>query len=169
MASQGSSHTKVIGHKSPDIKYVERSAVRAILYNAVNDQIAVVHIAKGNYFKLPGGGVEDDEDHTLAVAREVLEETGCKGVLEDKKYFARSEEWRNDLHQISYCFVVKLVEDTGKPEITELESQEGLTHTWLNIKDALRMMRDSQPDSELGNFIKERDLFFVETFASSIK
>jgi len=29
------------------------------------------------------------------------------------------EEWRNDLHQHSHCYVAKLQEDTGRPELTE--------------------------------------------------
>jgi len=77
------------------------------------------------------------------------------------------EEWRNDLHQHSYCYVAKLLEDTGRPELTEQELDEGLKHEWLSVSEADAAIRDSKPTSELGKFIKERDLFFVETYAKA--
>jgi hypothetical protein len=59
-----------------------------------------------------------------------------------------------------------MVEDTGRPELTDLESAEGLSHRWVSVEDAIEAMRAVQPTSGLGKFIKERDLFFVEKFAS---
>jgi len=76
-----------------------------------------------------------------------------------------AEEWRNDLHQHSYCYVARLLEDTGRPELTEQELAEGLKHEWLSVPEAIAAIRNSKPTSELGKFIKERDLFFVESFA----
>ena len=75
------------------------------------------------------------------------------------------EEWRDDLHQHSYCYVAKLLEDTGRPELTEQELAEGLAHEWLSVPEAIAAIRNSEPTTELGTFIRERDLFFVETFA----
>jgi len=75
------------------------------------------------------------------------------------------EEWRNHLHQHSYCYVAKLLEDTGRPELTEQERAEGLGHEWLSVPEAIAAIKRSKPTSELGEFIKERDLFFVETYA----
>lgn len=80
-----------------------------------------------------------------------MDSTGC---------CAKSEEWRNDLHQISFCYVAQLVEGMGKPELTELEASEGLSHRWLSIDESVEVMKSAQPTSELGNFIKERDAFF---------
>jgi len=76
-----------------------------------------------------------------------------------------AEGWRNDLHQHSYCYVASLLEDTGRPELTEQELAEGLKHEWLRVPEAIAAIKSSKPISELGKFIKERDLFFVETYA----
>jgi 8-oxo-dGTP diphosphatase len=169
MAAQNPAPFKILGQKAANIAYVERSAVRAIVYNPANSEMALIHIRKGDHYKLPGGGVKGGEDYELAVAREVLEETGCRVVLDNASGFAKTEEWRNDMHQISHCYVAKLAGNTGKPELTVLEREEGLTHMWLTVADAIRTMKESQPTSQLGNFIKERDMFFVETFASSLR
>jgi 8-oxo-dGTP diphosphatase len=57
-------------------------------------------------------------------------------------------------------------EDTGRPELTDLEASESLSHRWISIEGAIELMRDVEPTLELGQFIKGRDLFFVEKFAS---
>ncbi|KAJ5109283.1 hypothetical protein N7456_005958 [Penicillium angulare] len=114
---------------NPGVAYTERHAVRAVLYDSTSQQVALIHIAKDNYYNLPGGGIETDEDHSVAIKREVLEETGCQVSVDNTAFFAQSEEWRNDLHQISFCYSARLVEDTGRPELTDLESSEGLSHS----------------------------------------
>ncbi|PVH71976.1 hypothetical protein DL98DRAFT_660320 [Cadophora sp. DSE1049] len=138
---------KRIGSKDTGIVYVDRSTVRAILYNPLTHQIALIHVVKGNYFKLLSGGVEVDEDYAIAIAREIFEETGCKVAMDMdiNKCFAKSEEWRNDLHQISFCYVAKLVEDTSKPELMELEVFEGLSHHWVSVDEAIEAMKSAQP------------------------
>ncbi|EHL00514.1 putative Diphosphoinositol polyphosphate phosphohydrolase 3-beta [Glarea lozoyensis 74030] len=125
---------KTIGSQNKDIRYEERKAVRLIISNSQN-QIIIIHVQKGNYYKLPGGGIEDDEDHALAGEREALEETGCK--ISVGNFLGATEEWRNDLHQLSYCYNAKVIEDTGVLELTELEIGEGLTHHATKVMHAL--------------------------------
>ena len=154
---------KIIGVKAEGIQYVDRHAVR-IITKSDKDEIVIIYAKKGNYYKLPGGGVEKGEDHRLAGEREAMEETGCKVTL-DQDCFAVTEEWRNDLHQTSYCYAARLVEDTGAIELTEDELVDGLQHEWISIRAAIEKMKASQPTSELGRFIRERDIYFVETYA----
>ena len=164
MTQQATVPTQVIGHQKHGTSYTTRQAVRAVVYNNDTDQVALIHIAKGNYYKLPGGGIEADEDHKESIQREILEETGCKISLNSALLLATSEEWRNDLHQTSFCYFAMLEKDTGKPDLTELESSEGLTHLWVDVKTAVEKMREVEPTSDLGRYIKERDLSFMEIF-----
>jgi 8-oxo-dGTP pyrophosphatase MutT (NUDIX family) len=154
--------SKTIGVREQQ-DYTEQIAVSLILRNS-SDHIAIIFASKGQYYKLPGGGIEGSEGHIPAAEREALEETGCK-VSVDKKCVATTEEWRFDLHQISYCYEARVVEDTGKLELTEEEVEEGLKHEWSDIGEALGKLRAAQPNSEFGRYIQERDVFFLEQIA----
>jgi len=173
--------SKTIGTKQAGVQYEERRAVRTIIQDAAEAKIILIFVEKGQYYKLPGGGIEADEDHALAAEREALEETGCV-VKIDGGCFATSgmfyfqvldnlcadaaviEEWRNDLHQISYCYMAKMIKDTGAPDLTELEKSEGLSFQWYSPTEAIELMQGAKPTSKLGEYIKERDLFFVKQF-----
>lgn len=72
--------SKVIGTKDAAINYTDRLAVRVIVADHKVD-LAIIHVKKGNYYKLPGGGIEADEHHHLAGVREAKEETGCKVTM----------------------------------------------------------------------------------------
>ena len=54
-----------------------RMAARAIILDRDDRRILILYNEAGQYYKLPGGGIEADELHTDAVERETLEETGC--------------------------------------------------------------------------------------------
>lgn len=52
----------------------------------------------------------------------------------------------------------------GVTELTADEVEDGLEHEWVSVEVAIEKIKACQPKSELGRFIKERNLFFVETF-----
>lgn len=159
----------IIGHPVPGVNYTNRTAVRAILQDSETEDIAIIHVNRGNYYKLPGGGIDPDEDHLVALSRELMEETGCRATLDPTSCFAKVEEYRNDLHQLSYCYIAILVEDTGRRRLTDLETAEGLSHSWVSVSEAIDLMKNATPTSELGRFIKHRDLYLVERFAGRTK
>lgn len=118
----------------------------------------------GNYYKLPGGGVEpEDPNDTIACQREALEETGCE-VDVRPELLAQVIEYRGTLNQESRAYICGVRKDTGKVELTDLEASEGLFHLWCPITEALQMMEDVEPSNELGEFIKKRDIFLVEAY-----
>jgi 8-oxo-dGTP diphosphatase len=151
--------TILIGAKQAETQYKERSAIRVVV-KGTDDKVVIIKVRKGNYYKLPGGGVENGEDHRLAAEREVAEETGSRVSIEGE-CVAMTEEYRHDLHQISYCYRAKLLEKTGKPELTEDEVVDGLSHEWVSVAEALELMSTVNPTSELGHYIKARDTFLL--------
>jgi 8-oxo-dGTP diphosphatase len=154
--------TKVIGVKE-DRQYTERQAVRTIAISIAGD-IAILHAKKEHYYKLPGGGIEAGENHQVAGTREAMEEIGCR-IKMSTRCLAIVEEWRNSLHQISYCYVAHVLEDTGITALTQEEIDDGLEHQWVHVGVAIKLMKEAKPTSVSGLSIKERDLFLVEKFA----
>lgn len=59
-----------------DISYRLRKGVRAVMRN-VAGEMALEHIGRDDFYKLPGGGVERGETNIDALNREIQEEAGC--------------------------------------------------------------------------------------------
>ena len=68
-------------------------------------KIAVFNKDNKNEYKLPGGGIENDENPEEAFKREVLEETGC--IVEIVQSLGITEEYKcqSNFKQISNVFV----------------------------------------------------------------
>ncbi|OBT99768.1 hypothetical protein VE01_02000 [Pseudogymnoascus verrucosus] len=112
---------------------------------------------------LPGGGINPGEQHEMAVLREMQEETG--GLVKIRSNLgcvATTEEYRNDLHQMSFGYVADVVDDSGSPSLTEDEVNDGLGHLWLSVDEAKTRMTEAEPRSELGLYIKERDIYLLD-------
>lgn len=173
--------TLTLGAPAEGVGYDKRTAVRCLIIN--DDQICIIHVKKGmydihrkfptpisntlltgNYYKLPGGGVEsEDSEDTIACQREALEETGCE-VDVRPELIAQVTEYRGTLHQESRAYICTVRRDTGKVELTDLEASEGLVHLWCPAAEALQKMKDVAPSNGLGEFIKKRDIFLVEAY-----
>jgi len=52
----------------------------------------------------------------------------------------------------------------GITYLTELEASEDLKHEWIGLHEAIKKREDSNPASDLGKNIKERDLFFLTEY-----
>ena len=153
---------KVIGFKE-NVDYIDRRAVRIIVTNQ-KEEIVIVFAQNGNYYKLPRGGIDDDEDHRVAVEREVIKATSCTVTMEGE-CMATTEEWMDGLHQTTYCYRGRLIEDTGMPQLGSDRMVDGLMPEWISLDGALDKMKAHQPTSQLGRFVKERDLYLVEAYA----
>ncbi|MFA7302716.1 MAG: NUDIX domain-containing protein, partial [Candidatus Paceibacterota bacterium] len=93
--------------------------------------------------KLPGGGIEEGEDHETALRRECEEEIGCDvevlgeiGMLvEYRKMFT--------LTQRSYCYLARVKGSKGVPHLEAGEIEDGFKEVWLTYDDAERAMTES--------------------------
>lgn len=104
-------------------------------------KIAIFNKSNKNEYKLPGGGIEGNEEPEIAFKREVLEETGCE--IEIIKELGTTEEYKslNNFKQISYVFVGRVIKDTKQLNVTQKEKEEGAKLLWTTPKEALELIQ----------------------------
>ncbi|MBS3073697.1 NUDIX domain-containing protein [Candidatus Pacearchaeota archaeon] len=143
-----------------------REASRAILFDE-NNLIPLLFVAKYNYHKLPGGGIDDGEDKVEALIREVKEEVGSE--IEIIGEVGQIIEFRSkfNLKQISYCYLGKVI-SKGTPNYTEEELEQGFKILWLSLSDAVSKIENDKPENYEGSFIQKRDLEFLQKVEQTI-
>ncbi len=120
-----------------------RLAARGIVFNSDN-KIAILFKEYKNEYKLVGGGIDENEDPTMAFKREVLEETGCKIDIDDCLGIIEEIKSQDNFKQTSYIYVSHVLEDLGQTNLTEQEKGEGAKLLWLDLDDAMKKIEDSE-------------------------
>ena len=136
----------------------KRRAARAIVFDT-NKKVALLHVTKKHFHKLPGGGIEGKESVQEALKREAMEEIGCE--IENVRELGIIEEYRGkfNLHQLSYCFLAGLAGEKGTPHLEADEIADGFETVWLSIEDAMKVLKsEANVEDYEGKFIQLRDL-----------
>lgn len=142
--------------------YPQRMAARAVVVDDENN-VALLYVANEDYYKLPGGGVEEKESIPDALARECKEEIGVAieivggigSIIEHRKIFC--------LTQISECYLAKTKGPKGNPNFTEEELKNGFRQVWVPYDHALSLLSQSQATSIEGkSYIVPRDTIFLK-------
>ena len=142
--------------------YPVREAARAVVFDS-EGKIALLHVSNKKYYKLPGGGLDDDTDKVVALKRECREEIGCEievigevGMLTEYRKFS-------SLRQISYCYAARVLGEKEMPDFTESEMREGFKEIWVTYDEAEQALEDSKPtDQESQEYIVPRDKILLE-------
>lgn len=136
-----------------------RNAVRAVLLNDRNE-VAVLYVKSGDYHKIPGGGVKENEGIKEALRRELVEEAGVEDA-EIVNEIGEILEYRGDVEQHSFCYLAKVRGDINKPKFTKKEILNGFSGPiWLPIDRAIELLKkDTLP----------RDRIFLEVAAKMLK
>ena len=149
--------------------YFLREAARAIVMDD-EGKIALLHAVKHNYYKLPGGGIEADEDQVKGLKRECREEIGSD--IEIIGQIGKTlEYWRlTNTKQISYCYLAKLKGKKEASDFTKGEIEDGFEAVWFTYEDARRTMAETFPTNLEGRaYIVPRDTAFLEQASLKIK
>ena len=139
-----------------------RKAVRAIIFDDENN-IAIVHAAKRNFYELPGGGVEDGEDFKEAITRECREEIGCEVIIEKEIGMITEYKRRESLKKETYCYVGRIIGEKGELNLSDHERDLKISIAWVPRDKALTLIQSSdKPISDIAEFSIQRDVIFLE-------
>ena len=138
--------------------YYERHAARAVLSDSAG-QIALVYAGHRGYYKLPGGGIDDGEDIAVALARELMEETGSVAKVSGE--LGQVVEWRDyeKMKQVSYAFKASLVGEPGQPNFTDSELAEEFKIVWADdLATAIELVESQVAHEDIAvRFMATRD------------
>ncbi len=140
----------------------KREASRAVVFDA-EGKVALLHVTKKNYHKLPGGGIDEGESIEAALERELLEEIGCK--VGSVKELGVVEEFRGkfDLHQTSCCFVSDVLGEKGTAHLEQGEIDDGFEQIWMPLEEAIKTLESERTVEDYeGKFIVLRDVTFLK-------
>lgn len=126
----------VIGTQDPLIEYVDRPTVKTIVQNSDNKILII------NDGLLPGGGVENNENNSAALKRELLEELGIE--VADQLEIGSVIQYR-DLIKRKYVIYgySSVYKDTVADPTPQDEREAHFTYDWYSIEDALRLLQTS--------------------------
>lgn len=142
--------------------YSVREAARAVVLDQ-DDQIALLYVANENYYKLPGGGLEGQEDQIVALRRECLEEIGVEiDVVGEVGMVVEYRKFEH-LKQTSYCYGARVVGQKGSPTFTDSELSFGFEVRWMPLPEAEKLFNTELAKSVEGSmYIVERDRQFLK-------
>jgi 8-oxo-dGTP pyrophosphatase MutT (NUDIX family) len=150
-----------IENSKENVRYEIRKAARAVLINESNE-IAVLHVAKDHYYKLPGGGVEGNESIYETLSREVYEEVGSD--LEVLDEIGMILEYRDSFEQlqISYNYLCKTKGELIETQFTQNEIDNGFTLEWMSFDEAVKAIECYNGNKYVAKFISLRDLYILK-------
>ena len=147
------------------IAFIRHSA-RCI--NIKNGLVAMVHSAKYNYYKFPGGGIEKDESAEQAMIRETQEETGLVVIPETVKeygYVHRIQKRdRGDADyfvQDNFYFICDVEETVRAQHLDDYEEEEKFTLEYVDPDKAIHVNRSVNHDFQ-GKIMVEREAKVLE-------
>ncbi len=161
-------HLKTAYH--PDIinlkgSVFKRPSTRAIILDG--DNILMMYTRRYHDYTLPGGGLDEAEEHKSGMIRELQEETGAQNIR-NIKAFGLYEEYRpwykpdyDMVHIESYCFTCEIDKTLGQNKLEQHEVNNGMTPVWINIFDAIRHNEKTMKNNEKKGLSIERETFLL--------
>jgi len=149
-----------------------RKAARAIVLNG--EEILLLYTKRYHDYSLPGGGIDEGEDHIAGLTRELREETGAQNVSNIKAfgYYEEYRNWyKNDydvVHMLSYCYTCEIAQERLTPEFEAHEVQNGMQALWINIHDAIEHNEAVIKNSDKKGLSIERETFLLKRIVTEL-
>ena len=147
-----------------------RDSARSIIIS--NKKLAMIHSTKYDYYKFPGGGIENGEDPITAMVRETCEEAGLVVKPETVKEYGYVHRIQRSDMDVTECFVqdnyyyLCQVEDTVVAQcLDNYEAQENYVLEYVTPQIAI-MKNRSVSQSPYNPMMFEREAKVIEMLMS---
>ncbi|KAM4733546.1 nudix (nucleoside diphosphate linked moiety X)-type motif 4a isoform 1-T1 [Anableps anableps] len=119
----------------------KRRAACLCLRNEKEDEVLLVSSSRHpDQWIVPGGGMEPDEEPSVAAVREVYEEAGVKGIL--GRLLGIFEQHNQDRKHRTYVYTLIVTETL---EDWEDSVNIGRKRKWFKVEDAIRVLQSHKP------------------------
>jgi 8-oxo-dGTP diphosphatase len=149
-----------INVEDQDVTSYYRAAARAVVLNS-KKEMALLHVKKHDYYKLPGGGIKEGESRIAALHREVGEEIGCRITSLKQVGLILEHRTRIKVTQLSFCYLARLKGKPGETDLDEGERALGFETEWRSMGKALSLIENSNKSDYLAKFMTVRDALFI--------
>ncbi len=125
---------------NPNGTATERPSVRGIIIK--DKKIAMIHSLKYDYYKFPGGGIENGESHIDTLIREVQEESGLQVISEsvcEYGYVHRIQKGTDEdmFIQDNYYYLCDCKTKMTSQRLDDYENEEQFTLEWVSPETVL--------------------------------
>lgn len=131
---------------------IVRNSARCITIK--DGKVAMVHSVRYNYYKFPGGGIEENESKKDAVIRETLEETGLRVIPESIKEFRyvhriqRDDTSKTDYFvQDNYYYLCDVEDHVETQKLDNYEADEQFMLEYIEPSRAIQINRTADHGS----------------------
>ena len=114
-----------------------------------NGLVAMVHSIKYDYYKFPGGGIEEGESPENAMIRETLEEAGLVVIPESVKEYGYVHRIQKSDHddedyfvQDNYYYLCDVEDAIRSQDLDDYEADEKFTLEYVNPDKAIFVNRN---------------------------
>ena len=152
-----------------DHSFVRNSACSVIVQNG---KIAMIHSLLYDYYKFPGGGIEDGEDPVAAMIRETREEAGLvvmPTTVRPYGYVHRAQRSDRDPTEIfiqdNYYYLCDAEEEPVSQDLDEYEAVESYRLEYTDPATAILKNRNVK-DSPYNRMMFEREALVLERLQS---
>lgn len=129
----------------PKGKAFVRPSVRGIIIR--HGRVAMVHSLKYDYYKFPGGGIENGESLEQALVREVAEESGLQVIPQSIREYGlvhRVQKGQEEAMfiQDNYYFLCDVEAEVHLQHLDDYEAEERFTLEFVNPSHAIHTNRN---------------------------
>lgn len=126
------------GEKVDNVNYTTRHGVYAVIPNPDRTKIILVQAPNGSWF-LPGGEIEQGENHLEALSRELLEELGFSAKI--GYYYGQADEYFYSSHRDKYFYNPAYIYEVNHYKIVDKPLEDFNQLEWFPIDEAITMLK----------------------------